>query len=101
MARCGRCGSFLKYQDNESEDGICLWYHLPIPAGAAYEERKCDDFISYIKDMPIVDQLRLKIEKTKLQDNYHLVVQARFAAVSSLIISLLTLSIMIWNEFFK
>lgn len=101
MTRCGRCGLFLKYPNDEQNDGICLWHDLLVPREEAYEHRECPDFMNWIKDMPITDQLRIKVEKAKLHDNYRLIQQSRFASLCSLVISLIALAISIATDFYR
>jgi hypothetical protein len=101
MSRCGRCGLFLKYEANETNDGICLWFDLPIPAGSAYTGRKCIDFMNWIEGVPIHEQLRIKLDKMMLLDVHTQSNLTKFYAFASLLISLIALGITIWQSLDK
>lgn len=101
MPRCGRCGLFLKYDHNETNDGLCLWFDVPIPAGTAFDSRKCADFMNWIEGLPIHEQLRIKLEKAMLLDVHTQSNLTKFYAFASLLISLIALAISIWQSLYK
>ena len=101
MARCGKCGLFLKFDEQEQDDGLCVWLDMPIPAGEAFDNRDCNDYVYWVKDFSILDQVRLKMDKVRLFDSYQSAKKARFYSVCSLIISIIALSITVWSNFWR
>ena len=85
MARCGRCGLWESYPQNDPDRmwaGACLWYQTRLPDGFVYESRECADFFERFPSMSPKEHFDYKIARENIRDGY---TAARRALVFSLL----------------
>jgi predicted SAM-dependent methyltransferase len=92
MARCGRCGLFLKYPDDHPEkkwSGTCMWYQMQLADDDVWAERKCKDFFERLPGFHAMDHFDYKVKRDNLGDAYVVAKRAKILAYVSLALSLI------------
>lgn len=97
MARCGRCGLWNKYPEDNFETkyaGVCMWYQWRLPEHEVYERRYCPDFFEKMPDVSPMKHFEYKIQRDSLRDTF---IVARRSKIISLIAIITSVSSFLFN----